>query len=419
MTAEPTRTGTPPPEDAGSRRGQKPEIAYFLSKIVPGAVVFLGVGALVRILGEYEYGVASLYLGAALIAASALAGWLGQAQLRASGEHRMADVPRWARLVTILAAAPVTLVVGTTFLDVEVGLPILLAAVVLGVGAVAQSLTLFDVQAAGHSREYARLECVRAVAGAAVGIALALVFRQAWTMLVGFAVGYVVGALPRRAVRAPARRPVSSDELRRWWSFGWPLGLWMLCSTLLALAGRFVVAAVHGPDLAGYFSALYDVVVRGAAVLLFPLVLAGHPRIMAAWNRGARAEAMEHCRTLFRRLVLLSGAILLIGAVLSPWASLVVGVTPRPHEVLTVLLLLATALLWQLALAAHKPFELLHRTRWMLGGLFAAVVVDVVLLVLLVPLAGAPGAAAASLAGVGTYLLTCLPAWRLARQETS
>lgn len=417
MTAEPTRLDSVQPEDPPPAR--HPEVAYYLSKIVPGAVVFVGVAALVRILGEYRYGVASLFLGAALIAASAFAGWIGQAQLRASGEHRMGDVPRWVRVVTVLMAAPVTLVVGTVFLDVEVDPATLLAASALGLGAVAQSLTLFDVQAAGHSREYARLECVRALVGAGLGIGLAITFGQAWTMLVGFAVGYLVGAIPLRSVRPMRRRPLTSAELRTWWSFGWPLGLWLLCSTLLSLAGRFVIAAMHGPELAGYFSALYDLVVRGAAVLLFPLVLASHPRIMAAWNGGDRAAAMRGCRTLVRRLAALSAVVLLAGAVVSPWVSWVVGVTPRAHEVPTVLMLLATALMWQLALAAHKPFELLHRTRRMLIGLVAAVSVNVALLVVLVPAAGAPGAALASLLGVGTYLLTCLPAWRAAREVTT
>lgn len=399
--------------------GGSSEVAYFVSKIVPGAVVFLCVGALVRILGEYQYGVASLYLGAALIAASALAGWLGQAQLRAAGLHRMLDVPRWVYVITIVSAAPITLVVGTAFLDVEVGGPTLFAAAVLGVAAVAQSLTLFDVQAAGFSREYARLETLRALSGAAVAIGLALVFRQAWTVLAGYAVGYVAAIVPLRSARSRQRRALSRDELRQWWSFGWPMGLWLLSSTLLSLAGRFVVAAMHGPDLAGYFSALYDIVVRGAAVLLFPLILAAHPRIMSAWNDGHRDDAVRGCRTLFRRLALLSGIIFLGGAAISPWVPAIVGVGPRPYAVPTVLLLLATALLWQLALAAHKPLELLHRTRWMLAGLVTAVTVNIVLLVLLVPAGGAFGAAIASFVGAGTYLVTCAPAWRAAHIEES
>lgn len=400
------------------RRGRlSAEAAYFASKAVPGLVVFLGVGIQVRLLGEYDYGIASLYLGAALLAATALAGWLGQAQLRSAGEHRLLDVPGWVRLGTMAAAAPITLVVGGVFLDIPVGFGTVLAATALGVAAVAQSLSLFDVQAAGFPREYARMECLRAVLGGAVGIGLALIWPQPWSVLAGFAVGYAATVIPPRAARRHAPRPLTRKELGRWWSFGWPMGFWMLGSTLLSMAGRFVVAADRGPELAGYFSALYDVVVRGAAVLLFPLILAGHPRIMALWNGGDRAAAIRGCRALFRRLLVLSLVIFAGGAAVSPWVTTIVGLEPRPYDVLTVLLLLATALLWQLALAAHKPYELMHRTRRMLGGLVLAVGVDIGLLVALVPPAGAVGAAAASLAGVGTYLVACLPSWRTVSTE--
>jgi len=197
------------------------------------------------------------------------------------------------------------------------------------------------------------------------------------------------------------------------------MALWFGLSTLLQFGGRFVVAGSAGLNAAGYYSAVYDAVTRSATVVLFPLVMAAHPRIMSLWNDGKHQSAVAACRQLARRQSWLSLLAIVGGAALCPFAVPIIGLKAIGNDALIVGLLLLSGLLWQAALVFHKPLEIHGRTRYMSLAILLAVVVNMGSAAIFVPLWGVPAAAAASVAGGLTYILLVLPSWLKFLQESA
>ncbi|MGE0842257.1 lipopolysaccharide biosynthesis protein [Pseudonocardia sp.] len=393
------------------------EARYLFSKAVPGAVSFVSVILYVRFMGEYQYGLASLYLAGAAVAANILTGWTRQALLRESGAHRVDDVPTWVLITVCVVAAPFVIGLGVVSTGSDTTLPAVIAGGLFAVVSCAQSLALADVQSAQMPGVYARLEIIRALVGFALGIVACLVLPFAWGLLVALAGGMVAGTFRGKRVAPATRRILSRAEVGEWWRYGWPMAFWLAGSTIVQFADRFVITAVNGPAAAGHYSALYDIVVRGAGMVLIPFVLAGHPRVMALWNDDRRAEAVVECRSMLRKQNLLSAVVLVLGAAASPLVARIIGLDPEPFDAVTVILLLVTSILWQTALILHKPLEIDRRSRSMLIYMMVAIVVSIGLAVLLVPPLGGVGAACAALAGPATYLAFCAPSWhRMKRQ---
>ena len=405
-----------PSPDRSSRTAasilRSPEAWYFTSKVVPGAFGLLAVLLLVRILGEAQYGVYSLYFAAAVFSSNLLSGWIKQALLRSSGRQREADLPRTIRLGTALGSAPLVAAIGIGAGVSGDALTAMAAGCLLAVALSHQSVVLGDVQSASLPKEYARLEAIRAAIGTILGIALCVILPSAWVVLMALAAAAAVASRPRAAARAKHHRPLTTDQVREWWAFGWPMALWMSASTALQFFDRFVVAHISGIDAAGYYSALNDLVTRGTAMIIFPFILASHPKIMAAFNNsGERAAAVE-CRVAARRLTAASVAVIVVGAALSPFATAVAGLAPQRNDALSTFLLLLGSVLWQVALLVHKPLEIARRTKAMMGRLVVTVLVTLGLTVPLVALLGPLGAAVTSATGPALYLLLCVPRWR-------
>jgi O-antigen/teichoic acid export membrane protein len=80
-------------------------------------------------------------------------------------------------------------------------------------------------------------------------------------------------------------------------------------------------------------------------------------------------------------------------------------------------LLFVAAALWQIALIAHKPLEMMDRTRLLALMLLAATSATVIGSVLLTPVLGELGAALAFAAGAGLYVSAVLARSRLATAQ--
>jgi O-antigen/teichoic acid export membrane protein len=400
---------------AGRLRGllRSQEVWYYLSKILAGIFSLLSVILLVRVLGEAEYGLVAVGLAAATVASLFSSGWASHALLRASGSRRVDSLPRALRVLSFVVAAPVVLCIVLLSQPSTGAEPALLvSAAALGIALSMQYLTSIDLLSIQNAHYYVRSDFIRLAGGAILACAAAIATGEAWVALLGLAVAALAASIrPRRAVPGEFTA-LSRAEVASWWAYGWPMALWFALSTLLQFGGRFVVAASAGLDAAGYYSAVYDTVTRAATMALYPLVMAGHPRIMSLWNVGRRSAAVQECRLLARRQGWLSVVALVGGVCLSPFAIPLIGLRPLGHDVLVVVLLLLGGLLWQAALVVHKPLEIEGRTRYMLGAVLLAVIVNMGGAAVFVPSFGVPAAAMASVAGALTYLLLVLPPWR-------
>src|SRR5690606_34874656 len=114
------------------------------------------------------------------------------------------------------------------------------------------------------------------------------------SILFGYAAGSLVSllVLPRK----PRHDDRSASVAGAFWRFGWPMTIWLALSSVLVYADRVIVSASLGPERAGAYAATADLIVRGFAMVTFPVTMTLHPIVMRAWNAGQKEGALAAVR---------------------------------------------------------------------------------------------------------------------------
>ncbi len=395
---------------------------YFLSKVVPGLMGFLSVATFVRLLGYEQYGRYAVAFATVTAFSAGVAGWLSQSILRFhSRHHGTAEAESFNRATD--AGLKLSALLGGSVLGLALWLSRTYSAATVAVSVglyVAMLVYAFEmtrVQATLDSRGVVRMETIRAVG--AFALPLVLIFavsrRHYSLLLLGILGGYLI-PLAVRAFHGSGRRAIVIfrhpllDEpergyLRNLWSYGWPVALWLFSQQSLVVSDRYFIQRFWGYSAAGVYASMYDVIVRSFSLLFAPITLAVHSVLMHHWNTGSRhltrriiSQAIKFESLLFLPVA----AVLFLGA---GWASRLVLGRENPEAASIVLPLAIGGFLWQLALLAHKPLEILCQTKRMLIGGLVALAVNVAGNYFLVPRFGYRAAAYLSVASSLMYLM--------------
>jgi O-antigen/teichoic acid export membrane protein len=398
---------------------------YFLSKVVPGLMGFLSVVTFVRLVGFEQYGRFAVAFAIVTAFSAGIAGWLSQSILRfQSRHHGTAEAESFNRAAD--AGLLLSAFLGGSVLAVALWLSRTHSAAILAVSVglyTAMLVYMFEMtrlQAALDSRGVVRMETMRAVG--AFAIPLVLIFassqRHYSLLLLGVLCGYLIplsgrafAGRGRRALmifRNPLLNKLERAFLRSLWSYGWPVALWMFSQQTLIVSDRYFIQRFWGYSAAGVYASMYDVVVRSFSLLFVPITLAVHTALMHHWNAGSRhlTKRILSQAIKYESLLFLPVAIgLFVGG---HWASRLVLGRENPEAASIVLPLAVGGFLWQLALLAHKPLEILCQTKRMLLGGLAALGVNVVGNYFLVQRFGYSASAYLSVASSLVYLLMLL-----------
>ena len=182
----------------------------------------------------------------------------------------------------------------------------------------------------------------------------------------------------------------------------------MLCQQGLLVSDRLFIQRYSGFSAAGIYSSMYDVVVRSFSLLFMPVTLAVHPLVMDRWNAGRPQHALHAIRSGVKYQLLMFVPIGAVLVLVAPWVSRMVLGRPIAQAAEIVLPLAISGFLWQMALLAHKPLEILCETKRMLVGMAAALAVNLLGNRLLIPVYGYQAAAYLAVASSLTYLLSIL-----------
>lgn len=397
-------------------------VNYFLSKIIPGLLGFLAVVIFVRLVGYEQYGRYAVVLATVTAVTVGVSGWLSQGILRFQSEHH--ETARAGSFnKTIDLGLRYSAVFGGGVLGVALWLngnqspAVLTVSIGLYVTMLAYTVELTRLQAFLASRAVVYMEGVRAVSAFLIPIALVLVSsrRHYWLLLLGMFSGYLIpvaghnlyvkGRLAVPSVSLSASGDLERNFLRTMWSYGWPVALWLFSQQSLVVSDRYFVQRFWGYSAAGVYASMYDVVVRSLSLIFAPITLAVHTVLMFYWNAGHRHPAK---RILFEAMKYELFLFLPVAAVLflcRGWVSRLVLGHGNSEAAPIVLSLAIGGFLWQLALLAHKPLEILCQTKRMLGGALAALAVNVVGNLFLVPRFGYRAAAYLSVASPLVYLM--------------
>jgi O-antigen/teichoic acid export membrane protein len=195
--------------------------------------------------------------------------------------------------------------------------------------------------------------------------------------LLGYLAPLLLATQTRESVPGLLRRSKVASEinqesvaiLKRLWSFGWAVGIWLMLCQVLPIVGRSALQHYAGYKAAGTYASMYEVAVRAFSFFAFPVTQAAHPRIMQYWNQGQYDAARMAMRQSVRWQLLMFLPLEVGGVLFSrPLTALILGKgNSAPNSLLPLLML--GGFLWQLALLAHKPLEIMHRTKTMLVGM--------------------------------------------------
>lgn len=297
------------------------------------------------------------------------------------------------------------------------------------------SISLFEILSAvlsaeARATEYTAYKLVDSI----VTLGLRLLFVSSifhmdiTAMLLSVAIsnGVLVPLMWRRAgLGSPTRvtRLAQTSQVRAtansFAGFGFPMTLWLLSSILLDVGDRWVLNGLLGAEAVGIYDANYRLIGGVAALLVVPVTITVHPYLMGLSGAVDKAQVGRVIGTVIDNLVIV--ALLAVGLTFllrEDIALILLGPQFREGSAIMAVVL-AGVFCGNIGTFAHKPFEIVGRTRLMVVAGFTAAAANLVFCFVLIPAVGYVGAAYATLLAyllytvmVGALGMRIIP-WRL------
>ena len=199
--------------------------------------------------------------------------------------------------------------------------------------------------------------------------------------------------------------------LSEFFRYGFPLSLWFGVSLSLPFLDRFFIEYFYSFENTGIYASFTDLVIRIFSILVFPLTLAAHPRIMSAWNNNNQFVAI----TIWRKALQYQlGIFIILMATVMIFTdqifSLLMVALPELNISYSYLLMpiLIGGFLWQFALLCHKPLEMDQRTKLMVALMLAALCVNLIGNIVYLPHYGIIATAYTYMASAGVYIIAVI-----------
>jgi O-antigen/teichoic acid export membrane protein len=403
----------------------KDSLKYSVTKIIPGVMGLIAVIVFIRMIGAEEYGKYSVQLSFLMACSAFTVGWLNQSTLRYYSKYQNdQQLPQifFIGLVFSLLLGSLILVIGSLvtinsqkFPLTNIGLALFLA------------LCFFQFLST-VLRAQLRPNVVIIVTALQSILGIVLPLLLLWVLgpnhkylLLGLAGSYIalplvfsvfnIGRLKIFWLSANDNRHQYKLILSEFFRYGFPLSLWFGVSLSLPFFDRFFIEYFYGFENTGIYASFTDLVIRIFSILVFPLTLAAHPRIMSAWNNNNQSGAI----TIWRKALQyqLGIFIILVATVMiftDQIFSLLMVALPELNISYSYLLMpiLIGGFLWQFALLCHKPLEMDQRTKLMVVLMLAALCVNLIGNIVYLPHYGIIATAYTYMASAGVYIIAVI-----------
>ena len=403
----------------------KDSLKYSVTKIIPGVMGLIAVIVFIRMIGAEEYGKYSVQLSFLMACSAFTVGWLNQSTLRYYSKYQNdQQLPQifFIGLVFSLLLGSLILVIGSLvtinsqkFPLTNIGLALFLA------------LCFFQFLST-VLRAQLRPNVVIIVTALQSILGIVLPLLLLWVLgpnhkylLLGLAGSYIalplvfsvfnIGRLKIFWLSANDNRHQYKLILSEFFRYGFPLSLWFGVSLSLPFFDRFFIEYFYGFENTGIYASFTDLVIRIFSILLFPLTLAAHPRIMSAWNNNNQSAAI----TIWRKALQYQlGIFIILMATVMIFTdqifSLLMVALPELNISYSYLLMpiLIGGFLWQFALLCHKPLEMEQRTKLMVVLMLAALCVNLIGNIVYLPHYGIIATAYTYMASAGVYIIAVI-----------
>lgn len=155
--------------------------------------------------------------------------------------------------------------------------------------------------------------------------------------------------------------------------YGLPLALWYLISYLMLFLDKPLLATQLGHEVQGHYQALYELISKGAVLVLIPVTYALFPLLANAFESNDEEKGIR----LLKKIILTELPIMASGLVCYWWFGFrllqyILKVPDTFDYKVTGLLMLASTFIWQIGILVHKPFEMRKHTCMLLWCVLAA-----------------------------------------------
>jgi O-antigen/teichoic acid export membrane protein len=389
-------------------------VGYAISRFVPALVGFLAIPIYTSLLTPAEFGRYNLVVAAVAIADALCFQWLVVSIVRflpTFGNDRPVFVSMAGRYyVLIVSAVAAVCLVVSSFLDHDSRL-IFLTGLALLAATAWNEVNLELARSAFRVREFAAAAAASAVLALVFGVSLAYRGFGAGAPLLGsFAALTLTGGVflfrSRRAYFAALSLRDDLTRVRPIVSYGGPMALALLISSLLNTSDRFLINHLIGPAGVGVYSAAWGLMFPTVTLLGSTINLAGYPQIVYGFERNDGSVDLRIREQLTLLLKILVPAV--IGAAVlsqelgraflgSQFASAAATLIPG--------LALAAALSAIRSLYTDLAFHLSKRTAVLSGVMLIALVTNWVANIILLPSLGVRGAVLAAVVAYAVALI--------------
>ena len=403
----------------------KDSFKYAVTKLIPGLMGLMTIIVFIRMIGPEEYGKYSIQLSFLMAISAFSIGWLNQSTLRYYSRYQTAAslsrVFGLGILVSILFGLVVLGIASRyNIFDSLTGSESLIGFILFVALCAFQFLsTLFRAQL--KPINVIIITTVQSILGLLIPVILLSMFEQSHRfLLIGLAMSYCTPPIIFFFVNINRVKKFWFKEnsihksrhiLVEFLKYGTPLSLWFSLSLSLALLDRFFIKYYFEYETTGIYASFTDLVVRVFSILLFPLTLAVHPRIMSAWNTNKQSAAIA---LWWKALQYQLGIFIVLMAVVYIFTdnifNMLMVILPDLNVSYSFLLMpiLAGGFLWQFALLCHKPLEMDQRTKLMALLMLAALCVNLIGNIVYLPHYGIIATAYTYIASATVYIITTI-----------
>ena len=403
----------------------KDSFKYAVTKLIPGLMGLMTIIVFIRMIGPEEYGKYSIQLSFLMAISAFSIGWLNQSTLRYYSRYQTAAllsrVFGLGILVSILFGLVVLGIASCySIFDSLTGSESLIGFILFVALCAFQFLsTLFRAQL--KPINVIIITTVQSILGLLIPVILLSMFEQSHRfLLIGLAMSYCTPPIIFFFVNINRVKKFWFKEnsihksrhiLVEFLKYGTPLSLWFALSLSLALLDRFFIKYYFEYETTGIYASFTDLVVRVFSILLFPLTLAVHPRIMSAWNTNKQSAAIA---LWWKALQYQLGIFIVLMAVVYIFTdnifNFLMVILPDLNVSYSFLLMpiLAGGFLWQFALLCHKPLEMDQRTKLMALLMLAALCVNLIGNIVYLPHYGIIATAYTYIASATVYIITTI-----------
>jgi len=403
----------------------KDSFKYAVTKLIPGLMGLMTIIVFIRKHGPEEYGKYSIQLSFLMAISAFSIGWLNQSTLRYYSRYQTAALLSRVFGLGILVSILFGLVVlgiasRYSIFDSLTGSESLIGFILFVALCAFQFLsTLFRAQL--KPINVIIITTVQSILGLLIPVILLSMFEQSHRfLLIGLAMSYCTPPIIFFFVNINRVKKFWFKEnsihksrhiLVEFLKYGTPLSLWFALSLSLALLDRFFIKYYFEYETTGIYASFTDLVVRVFSILLFPLTLAVHPRIMSAWNTNKQSAAIA---LWWKALQYQLGIFIVLMAVVYIFTdnifNMLMVILPDLNVSYSFLLMpiLAGGFLWQFALLCHKPLEMDQRTKLMALLMLAALCVNLIGNIVYLPHYGIIATAYTYIASATVYIITTI-----------